>query len=680
MVWALGTTTDINNLFSERLKGKISRIPITEVNIYKDTAIYSLVLSAITKSLSQKHGLHCDNRNLIWEDQSEMKEIINGLIYFTHKAIRLSITSDGRKHYLSLTPDFYVTNEIGDNKIEKEIRQQVGLSYFQKIWNKPYNEYIDKWRKIFFTTDNAIVEVEYPLNSGSGFYFKIRKSPGFAGIYNELLNGVVVSNQFPKQLIIYDGIKYLEPELIFSPRHAGMTVVPRDFHPMRGVSSNRPYDYKLAGTTSNEMISLGVVCPKTDSGKFSSFLKNQLSKVDSNGRNGDYLIPFPGFYEAFSTSLNIPDPGNDQWSFCPEPSQTRTLKDGATDLRNHITRCIDQLTTDAAKKVIIIYIPGRWLDFTSYDLENEHYDLHDFIKAYCAERAIPTQFIQEDTISNPLQCQINWWLSLSYYVKSMRTPWVLDSLDKDTAFAGIGYSVTSQEGVTDIVLGCSHIYNSKGQGLKYRLSKMQDKLFWDRQKRPHLSYKDAYKLGVSTIDLFYNTMNEFPQRVVVHKRTYFTPDELNGLKDSLLSGGVVNLDLIEINFEDDIRFVASKLNYDGMPQIDSFSVQRGTCLLLNSYEALLWTHGVVPSVKNPNFKFYLGGRYIPGPLRIKKHYGQSNIGLIATEILGLTKVNWNSFDLYSQLPATVNSSNEIARIGRLLSRKEGITYDYRYFI
>jgi len=117
-----------------------------------------------------------------------------------------------------------------------------------------------------------------------------------------------------------------------------------------------------------------------------------------------------------------------------------------------------------------------------------------------------------------------------------------------------------------------------------------------------------------------------------------------------------------------------------MPDIDNFAIPRGTCILLNGYEALLWTHGVVPSVQNPNFKYYLGGRYIPGPLRVIKHYGKSNIGLVSNEILGLTKMNWNSFDLYSQLPATVNSSNEIARIGKLLSKKEGITYDYRYFI
>ena len=76
----------------------------------------------------------------------------------------------------------------------------------------------------------------------------------------------------------------------------------------------------------------------------------------------------------------------------------------------------------------------------------------------------------------------------------------------------------------------------------------------------------------------------------------------------------------------------------------------------------------------------MGGRSIPAPLRITKHYGSSNINLIANEILGLTKMNWNSFDLYTKLPATINSSNQIARIGKLLARFEGKTYDYRLFI
>ena len=53
---------------------------------------------------------------------------------------------------------------------------------------------------------------------------------------------------------------------------------------------------------------------------------------------------------------------------------------------------------------------------------------------------------------------------------------------------------------------------------------------------------------------------------------------------------------------------------------------------------------------------------------------------IATEILGLSKMNWNSFGLYSKLPCTIESSNEIARIGWLLSQFEGSLYDYRFFM
>ena len=63
-----------------------------------------------------------------------------------------------------------------------------------------------------------------------------------------------------------------------------------------------------------------------------------------------------------------------------------------------------------------------------------------------------------------------------------------------------------------------------------------------------------------------------------------------------------------------------------------------------------------------------------------KYYGNGTMTQIATEILGLSKMNWNSFGLYSKLPCTIESSNEIARIGWLLSQYEGAIYDYRYFM
>ena len=43
-------------------------------------------------------------------------------------------------------------------------------------------------------------------------------------------------------------------------------------------------------------------------------------------------------------------------------------------------------------------------------------------------------------------------------------------------------------------------------------------------------------------------------------------------------------------------------------------------------------------------------------------------------------MNFNTFDLYTKLPATVESSGQIARIGSLLERFGARAYDYRLFI
>ena len=63
-----------------------------------------------------------------------------------------------------------------------------------------------------------------------------------------------------------------------------------------------------------------------------------------------------------------------------------------------------------------------------------------------------------------------------------------------------------------------------------------------------------------------------------------------------------------------------------------------------------------------------------------RHAGQSSLQTVAEEILGLSKMNWNTFDLYTKLPATIQSSGEIARVGALLERFGQNSYDYRLFI
>lgn len=93
-----------------------------------------------------------------------------------------------------------------------------------------------------------------------------------------------------------------------------------------------------------------------------------------------------------------------------------------------------------------------------------------------------------------------------------------------------------------------------------------------------------------------------PKRVVIHKRTHFTHEEQEGLAQGL--EGVQNVELIEINAEESIRLLASRLQGDKL-MIDRFPMPRGAAIVLGDDTALLWVHGHAPSVQNERFKYYL---------------------------------------------------------------------------
>lgn len=327
----------------------------------------------------------------------------------------------------------------------------------------------------------------------------------------------------PPKLIKLRGVQFKEAALSFSTKHGNNHI--SETHPMRGLINNKPFETSL-NTFLDSTIKLGVISPQQDSKALFEFLSKQNQEIPKYSEREDYIIDFKGFYNTYGLSLNIPEPTSSDWEFISEPI-SKDFKENINEIKRNICDKISKQCTSGNQKVIIVYIPQRWENFTSYHENGESYDLHDYIKAFCVEKRVTSQFIREKTINDVKQsCQINWWLSLSYFVKSLRTPWILSNTDKTTAFAGIGYSIDSKdENKGHIILGCSHIYSSSGEGLKYKLSKISnDKIQW-RHKKPHLSYDDAYEFGKSVINLFYESMNEIPKRVVIHKRTFFTDDE-----------------------------------------------------------------------------------------------------------------------------------------------------------
>jgi hypothetical protein len=123
-------------------------------------------------------------------------------------------------------------------------------------------------------------------------------------------------------------------------------------------------------------------------------------------------------------------------------------------------------------------------------------------------------------------------------------------------------------------------------------------------------------------------------------------DEREGLLEGL--DGVDEIDMIEINVDDALRYVSSVLKQNGSFDEDNFPVRRGTVVKVEDYSALLWIHGAADAVRH-GWRYFQGKRRIPAPVVLRRHAGKTSLSILAEEILGLSKMDWNSADLYSRL-------------------------------
>lgn len=670
-ILCFGNLDEIRSAFNGHISGEIIRTPIGDNDLRDDnSAVLSLLRKALVKSIAISHGLPTDDDAVLYEPKFDLRRE-NNVDCQVHKSVVFFLRKIGSKMFLVLKPSLYVTDTNG-LEASAEVSKLIKIKILGYQHNREFSQELDTWRsRILSPKGNTIFE--FPPNSGSHFKFTIQKLPIYAEIKEKTNSELPVEKW--RTLIQHTGFVIAEPNLVFANRNNNAEVT--DTHPLLGLVKNRPYDFSLNQIGLPMKINLGVISPESSATAVEKFLVSSQTMLHTGEKEADYLIDFPGFTQVFGIGLDIPKTGTAAWQYVPEVPASLTSKAGALMIAKNITAAIESLYASNKPNIVIVFIPDRWQSWRKFDTSDESFDLHDFIKAYCVQRGIATQFLEEETLSNPYKCRVWWWLAVALYSKSMRTPWVLDALDSNTAFVGLGFGLRhNAEKGRKIVLGCSHMYNSQGEGLRFRLSTIQNPI-WVR-RNPYMSREDARQVGETIRTLFYESKSRLPDRVVIHKLTPFKQEERDGLLDGL--SGVSEIDMIEINVENALRYLASRYNYrEKNFVIEGYPIKRGTVVPTDDYSALLWAHGSTSAVQ-PGRTYFQGKRRIPAPLLIRRYAGNSDLSLIANEILGLSKMDWNSADLYSKLPVTVFSSQRIARIGTLLQRFDPASYDYRLFI
>lgn len=667
-VYALARPDQLRAAFSSNLKGELQRVPLNDEDLrYEDGTANHLMRRATVLSLAARAGLMSDGESLIWDPKRWSKQVVERQSWRVHEAVLLQVKTVSNALALVLKPTLYVTDENGD-AAPKATERAVKVTVLGYQHNKEFNEALDTWRRCLLPERE--LRLRFP-DSEEGIPFSVTAAPIFAKITDERSETVRLTEKL-ERVATQTGLQLREPRLAFASRDGKQ--VAEDTHPIRGLLRNRPFDATLTEAGIAGALRVAVIAPARDAKLVHEYLSRLHDAVEPTKWDADYLLPFPGFTAAFQCGLEFAQPGQRSFIALEEPADVSPAASRA--LGGRIAAALASLKASENPNLTYIYIPSRWKDLKGFDVNGDRFDLHDFVKSSAIPLGCSTQFLEQDTLAHAQQCRVRWWLSLATYAKGMRTPWALTGLDRDSAYVGIGYSLRHRaEGDGHVVLGCSHLYSPSGHGLQFRLSKIENPIM--RRRNPFMSFDDARRLGEGIRELFFDAHLKLPRRVVIHKQTPFLKEERDGLQAGL--AGVACVELLQIYLDDNLRYLASRPSRDGGLEIHGYPIRRGTTIVVDANTALLWVHGASTALDQKR-TYYQGKRRIPAPLVLVRHAGTSELMTLADEVLGLSKMNFNSFDLYGQLPATIETSRRVAGIGALLDRYSDRSYDYRLFM
>jgi len=292
-----------------------------------------------------------------------------------------------------------------------------------------------------------------------------------------------------------------------------------------------------------------------------------------------------------------------------------------------------------------------------------HQDFHNALKAGAMTSALPTQLVWDSTLRRSRGTQdpatVAWNFFTAVYYKSGNVPWELSFNARGTCFVGITFYRDGPDPNAPTRTCLAQAFSETGEGIVLR----GDPVTWDKERdlKPHLSQIAAHKLLSQVLDLYKKHFKVLPRRVVVHKTSRFWSDERQGLLDAL--NKVPSHDFLALERRG-IRF----FRLGAEPPV------RGTVVELARRNYLVFTRGYVPFLRA-----YPGLR-VPNPIEVLEHFGDSASDRVCSEILALTKLNWNSSAFASADPITIGFSREVARIIKELPDGVVPQFKYKYYM
>jgi hypothetical protein len=301
-------------------------------------------------------------------------------------------------------------------------------------------------------------------------------------------------------------------------------------------------------------------------------------------------------------------------------------------------------------------------------------DFRNQLKARLLKSQIIIQIVRESTIGPPgvvvapkrdmsnAQAAIAWNLSTTAYYKAGFKPWRLEGIRRGVCYIGMVFKRDERDSDPRAACCAAQMFLDSGDGTVFRGA--VGPWYSEDKDEFHLTRSAATKVAAMAISSYSEKHdNQPPRELFIHGKVEFSEDEWRGFLDAI---DTTNTQLVGVKIRDDTGLRAFRLG--------KRPVMRGTAFHQTDRKGFLWTRGHVPRLLT-----YVG-REVPKPLVVEVCRGQADLDVVMSDILALTKLNYNGCMFADGVPVTIRFANAVGEILTAAPEVPETPLQFRHYI